>query len=304
MSGGRPWPRITVVTPSFNQAGFIEETLRSVLLQGYPNLEYIVMDGGSTDGSVEIIKKYAQWVDYWVSEPDGGQSAAINRGLGRGTGEFATWINSDDMLYKNALRAHALQNGFDTAKVYVGICAYADENGKNLKLHRGRIHSLEDLLRIPEIWRKGGNIVQPEVLFPRKLALEVGGLNPDNHYSMDYELWGKFFLAGAKFQYTDVPFGILRRRREQKSADGLRTTSTLIPAALRLLDLAEDLPKQKRDSIRESLHAYLAAYPEKHWKATGRLAKWGFPRPIVLAIRNSRQRLARTFRFLEARLHD
>src|SRR5262245_45129905 len=98
-----PWPRITIITPSFNQRLFVEATIRSVLLQGYDNLEYLVLDGGSTDGSVDIIRKYARWVDYWVSEPDGGQSAAINRGLKMGSGVFATWINSDDMLCKNAI---------------------------------------------------------------------------------------------------------------------------------------------------------------------------------------------------------
>src|SRR5262249_22787460 len=96
-------PRITVVTPSFNQGQFIEETIRSVLLQGYPDLEYFVLDGGSTDDSVAIIKKYSPWISFWASEVDGGQSAAINRGLRMGSGWYATWINSDDMLCKNAL---------------------------------------------------------------------------------------------------------------------------------------------------------------------------------------------------------
>ena len=104
---GHPWPRISVVTPSFNQGEFIEETIRSILLQGYPNLEYIVMDGGSTDNSVEIIKKYSPWLSYWISEPDAGQSDAINRGLKQASGDFATWINSDDLLCKNALVGHA-----------------------------------------------------------------------------------------------------------------------------------------------------------------------------------------------------
>src|SRR5262245_47037233 len=108
MPDGCPWPLISVVTPSLNQGKFIEETIRSVLLQGYPELEYIIIDGGSNDGSVEIIKKYSPWITYWVSEPDGGQSEAINRGLKRASGEFASWINSDDLLCKNALRSHAL----------------------------------------------------------------------------------------------------------------------------------------------------------------------------------------------------
>jgi len=88
MPDGRPWPRISIVTPSYNQAEFIEETIRSVLLQGYPDIEYIIIDGGSTDGSVKIIKKYEPWLTYWVSEPDRGQSHAINKGMKRATGEI------------------------------------------------------------------------------------------------------------------------------------------------------------------------------------------------------------------------
>uniref|UniRef100_B8HLJ5 Glycosyl transferase family 2 n=1 Tax=Cyanothece sp. (strain PCC 7425 / ATCC 29141) TaxID=395961 RepID=B8HLJ5_CYAP4 len=100
---GREWPKITIVTPSFNQGHFIEATIRSVLLQGYPNLEYLVLDGGSTDNSVEIIKKYEPWLTFWTSEPDGGQSGAINRGLRQSTGEWFNWLNSDDILLPNAL---------------------------------------------------------------------------------------------------------------------------------------------------------------------------------------------------------
>ena len=112
---GSRWPCITVITPSFNQGQFLEEAIRSVLLQGYPNLEYFVFDGGSSDNSSEIIKKYSSWLTYWVSEPDNGQSAVINRGLQMGTGFYATWINSDDMLCKNAFFEHASRIGFAKA---------------------------------------------------------------------------------------------------------------------------------------------------------------------------------------------
>ena len=103
MPNGQPWPRISIVTPSYNQGEFIEETIRSVLLQSYPNLEYIILDGGSTDATVEIIKKYERYLSYWASEPDGGQAAAINAGLGRITGEWFNWLNSDDILMPRAL---------------------------------------------------------------------------------------------------------------------------------------------------------------------------------------------------------
>jgi glycosyltransferase involved in cell wall biosynthesis len=105
MPDGKPWPRISIVTPSYNQGQFIEETIRSVLLQGYPNLEYIVMDGGSSDQSPAIIKKYERWLAYWQSEKDGGQVYALNDGFAKCSGDFLNWVNSDDFLHKNALRS-------------------------------------------------------------------------------------------------------------------------------------------------------------------------------------------------------
>jgi glycosyltransferase involved in cell wall biosynthesis len=98
----RTYPRISIVTPSYNQAQFIEETIRSILLQNYPNLEYIIIDGGSTDGTVEILKKYETWLTYWVSEPDRGQSHALNKGIERATGEWIGWQNSDDVYTEKA----------------------------------------------------------------------------------------------------------------------------------------------------------------------------------------------------------
>jgi len=104
MPDGRPWPKISIVTPNYNYGQFLEETIRSVLLQGYPNLEYIIIDGGSTDNSIEIIKKYEKWLAYWISEPDRGQSHAINKGLKMASGEWFNWINSDDLLMPHALK--------------------------------------------------------------------------------------------------------------------------------------------------------------------------------------------------------
>lgn len=103
MPDGRPWPRIFIVTPSYNQGQYIEETIRSVLLQGYPDLEYIIMNGGSTDGAVDVIRKYETWLTHWQSGPDGGQGTAINGGFARVTGVYFQWINSDDLLMRQAL---------------------------------------------------------------------------------------------------------------------------------------------------------------------------------------------------------
>lgn len=292
MPDGSEWPRVTVVTPSYNQEGFIEETLRSVLLQGYPNLEYLVLDGGSTDGSVAVIEKYAPWIDYWVSEPDGGQSAAINRGIRIGSGEFACWINSDDLLCHDALFEHANRVGFDPKVVYLGHCALIGADSSLLFVRSSRIHNLEDLLRVRDVWRQGQNITQAEVLFPRQLFMDTGGLDVSNHYSMDYELWGRFFLAGAEFRNTRVPFGMFRQQPDQKTRDRIETTNSMVDSALKLLNKASDIPAETREALRADLLAYREDYPDLMWRNSGRLARLGVPRSIGMRIRSLKARVA------------
>ena len=234
-----PWPRISVVTPSFNQARFLEATLRSILLQGYPNLEYFVMDGGSTDGSVDIIKKYAPWLTQWVSERDGGQSAAINRGLQLSSGLFSTWINSDDMLYRDALVSHASRVGFRPGVVYVGDCLYIDEHGQaaqpasrpRARLRGSGAHP-HGLARP----RQRGHIVQPEVLFPRQLALDVGGLDVAQSPHDGLRAVGQVPAWRARrFSTRRSPSacsGFTAHRRPDRAG---RTTQSLIDTAVKLV---------------------------------------------------------------------
>jgi len=282
MPDGSEWPRISVITPSYNQAPFLEATLRSVLLQRYPNLEYFVLDGGSTDGSIDIIQQYAPWLTGWVSERDGGQSAAINRGLRESTGLFAAWINSDDMLCRDALVNQATKVGFPPGTVFLGDCLYVDEHDGSTYWHRGRVRTFEDLVRVRTVWRapQRGHIVQPEVLFPRDLALSVGGLDVHNHRTMDYELWGRFFLAGATFCYTEVPFAIFRVHAAQKTGQNWAQTQSLVATAARLVSEAR-LP----DEERQALLADLAAYQRDCWRGSGPLARLGLPEGLVLSLR-------------------
>jgi glycosyltransferase involved in cell wall biosynthesis len=283
---GRDFPRISVITPSFNQGEFIEETIRSVLLQGYPDIEYLVLDGGSTDGSLDIIGKYSPWLSYWVSERDGGQSDGINRGLHRASGQFATWINSDDLLCKDALVDHALKVGFAPDTVYVGYCVYIDRDSRRLSSHRGRVFTFEDLVRIKDVWRgePRGHIDQPAVLFPRALAVSVGGLDVANHSTMDYDLWGQFFLAGAKFQYTDIQFGMFREHAAQKTHDALRQTESLIKSAAKLVNAA-NLAQESKNELLLDLDVYLRRFKKSYWEGTGRLAKMGLPPVVVNPLR-------------------
>jgi len=187
MPGGQPWPKISIVTPSYNQGRFIEETIRSVLLQGYPNLEYIVIDGGSTDSSVEIIKKYEEWLTYWVSEPDRGQSEAINKGFGKASGEIYTWLNSDDYLLGNALESIAkAYQASPGAGAWCGGCLLVDAKGKKLRVHwpnRGDADGIAD-------WSHN-YFVQPACFFSEKGWQECGPLDEGLHFAMDFDLWLK-----------------------------------------------------------------------------------------------------------------
>jgi glycosyltransferase involved in cell wall biosynthesis len=294
-------PKITIVTPSFKHGQFIEETIRSILLQGYPDIEYFIFDAGSTDETVDIIRKYSPWISFWVSEPDRGQSAAINRGLRMGSGSWATWINSDDMLCKDALTDHFGNKVYAEYVVYIGDCVMIDKAGNNLFTHRGRVQSLEDLVRIPSVWRAGGSIDQPAVLFPLELALRVGALNEENHYTMDYDLWGKFFLAGAQFRYTGIPFGIFRQHEEQKTRNILRQTEWLLNSARLLVTSANTFSAETKEEILSDLKAYQDAYPHELWKQTGRLAKAGIPPAIVTFIRSIKAKAQRSLTPVKSR---
>jgi Glycosyl transferase family 2 len=182
-ANGSAWPRVTVVTPSFNQADFIEETIRSVLLQGYPNLEYIIIDGGSTDGSVDIVKKYEEFLTYWVSEPDGGQTDAINKGLRRGTGDILAYLNSDDIYLPGAIISSIafLQRHPETSLMY----AYAERTDGNGRIFE-RVKSPPFDLRL---LATTCFIRQPTVFFRRCLLDEAGYFDVSLNYCMDYEYW-------------------------------------------------------------------------------------------------------------------
>jgi glycosyltransferase involved in cell wall biosynthesis len=176
-SNGVAWPRISIVTPSYNQGEFIEETIRSVLLQGYPDLEYLVVDGGSTDASVVIIEKYAPWLAYWVSEADGGQSCAINKGLSKITGEYCNWLNSDDILNNNCL---ALIAKAGTSEPDVDIISGA----RILKHVDTGYESIEDLYW--KYYLAGlGNFPQDATFFSRHLFNLAGPIDERLRFGLD-----------------------------------------------------------------------------------------------------------------------
>jgi glycosyltransferase involved in cell wall biosynthesis len=185
-------PKISVVTPSFNQAPFLEETIQSVLSQGYPDLEYIVMDGGSTDGSAEIIGKYADRLADWKSSKDGGQADAIRTGFTRATGEILCWLNSDDTMSPGTLRIvgrfFAANPGVDL--VY-GDLNLVDADGR-------RLYTARPLLRLGILVYENAFIPQQGMFWRRSLYERVGGLDPSLSFAMDFDLVVRFLLAGAR----------------------------------------------------------------------------------------------------------
>jgi hypothetical protein len=200
MPGGRPWPRFTVVTPSYNQAEFLEETIRSVLFQGYPNLEYFVVDGGSADGSVEIIRRYKPWLARWVSQPDGGQAEAIRKGFGWAAGELLAWLNSDDIYAPGAL-ATAARAFADRPEA---VLIYGDANviGRDSSLE-GPAHYVRPFDRA-YLLAESNLIAQPSAFFRRAAYAAAGGLDVSLHYVMDWDLWLRLEEQGPVHHLPEV----------------------------------------------------------------------------------------------------
>jgi GT2 family glycosyltransferase len=174
---------VSIVTPSFNQASYLEQTIQSVLSQDYPSVEYIVIDGASTDGSVEIIKRYSSRLAYWVSEKDNGQSDAINKGFARASGDIVAWLNSDDYYLPGAIKAavHAFEENPDVVLIYGNMLA-VDEHGQTFNTLKYKQLSLEDLLCFQIIG-------QPAVFMRRSALQKTGGLNASFHFLLDHLLW-------------------------------------------------------------------------------------------------------------------
>ncbi len=207
----RDYPKISIVTPSYMQAQFLEETIRSVLLQNYPDLEYIIIDGGSTDGSKEIIKKYAPWISYWVSERDKGQTHAINKGLERVSGEIFNWLNSDDWYTPGSLAEVADCFG-ENVRVVCGK-EYLVQ-GKTKEVSQGTFvsNSLEETL-------SKTHLDQPPTFFRMEYLKEVLPLNDSYQFMFDAEFWLRFLcLFGTEnIIKTDFVFNYFRLHDASKT---------------------------------------------------------------------------------------
>lgn len=215
-------PKITIVTPSYNQDQYLEDTILSVLGQGYPNLEYIIIDGGSTDNSVAIIRKYEQQITYWVSEPDKGLYDGLQKGFDKATGELMAWINADDMYHRKCLfRVAEIFEKFEHVHWIMGSNTFFDDRGHPF---------VYDDLPYAQRWSQqrlrlaDGHFIQQESVFWRRSLWEKAGGYLDQHYTLaaDFELWMRFFQF-EKLYTTDFLLAGFRLRNENQKSHHQRT---------------------------------------------------------------------------------
>lgn len=223
------YPKISIITPCFNSENYLEETIRSVILQEYPNLEYIIVDGGSKDTTIDIIKRYEPWISYWVSEADSGQSEAINKGIHRATGEWVAWINADDLYFPDTFKTIAgIIKKNKTTSWVVGSTVYIDNdfnkigefipelytaNGRDKKYQRG------EWLDFVCTKRSGIALSQPASFWRREAVVKAGYIDETLQYAMDHELYGRLAYQGFRPVLHKKPLACFRIHDQQKSTN-------------------------------------------------------------------------------------
>lgn len=212
---GNNYPKISIITPSYNQGQFLEETILSVLNQNYPNLEYIIIDGDSTDNSVEIIKKYEKHLAYWVSEKDNGQAHAINKGFKKATGDIVCWINSDDLLIKGALKT--------IANYFLSNPDVQFVNGYTLRIDKdSKILFNNHIMKQSVFFAKQGvfNIAQQSMFWKKELFAKIGFLDESFRAEMDKEFLIRILEAKIKIGHINKTLGAIRIHDSTKTKIG------------------------------------------------------------------------------------
>ncbi|HET9913108.1 MAG TPA: glycosyltransferase family 2 protein [Anaerolineales bacterium] len=261
---------VSIITPSYNQAPYVEQTIQSVLGQDYPRIEYILIDGGSTDNSAEIVRRYADHLAYWISEQDSGQAEAINKGFKRARGDILAWLNSDDYYLPNTIPAvlKCFEENPDVVMVYGDMLA-VNENGETINVLKYKQLSLEDLLCFQIIG-------QPSVFFRRAALDRAGPLDTTFHFLLDHHLWIRLAQQGRILHVPQVwsaaRYHARAKNRARAAEFGLE--------AFRLLDWANDQPGLSdafagvKRRARASAYRFQARYLLDGGKPSAALGAW------------------------------
>ncbi len=210
----KTYPKISVITPSYNQGIYIEETIQSVLNQNYPNLEYIIIDGGSNDSTVEVIKKYESKIDFWVSEKDKGQADAINRGFGKATGDILCWLNSDDYFFPETLKYVASQLNIEKKEILFGEVDHIFEPDKAVK-HSNVKNKFDNYnLELYDF------IIQPGSFWTKKVWESTGVVDEKLHFVFDWEWFLRAKKNNTEFKYSNKVMSMYRVHDAHKTSNG------------------------------------------------------------------------------------
>jgi glycosyltransferase involved in cell wall biosynthesis len=303
-------PLVSIVVPSYGQGAFLEETLVSVLAQDYPRLEVLVVDGGSTDDSVDVIRRHAGRLAWWVSEPDRGQADALNKGFARATGDLLGWVCSDDTLLPGAVSAVvAALKAEPAALLAYGDAVVVDAEGRRGDLLPSRPWDLVEMVRTCQ-----NHVVQPGSLFTRRAWELAGPLVVESHYYFDFELVLKLALAGSAVRLQQ-PLATYRLHAESKSTAGTLIKATDHQRLIAALFARDDLPAAVRAVEREARSRSELTAGEYYYAAgdlararacyvaglrlhpahldrrsAGLLARTLVPRPLLAAARSARSR--------------
>lgn len=266
-------PRISIITPSFNQGIYIEETIRSVLMQDYPELEYLIIDGGSTDGTVEIIKKYEPWLTYWETVQDRGQSHAINKGIKKATGDWVAWLNADDIYLPDTLFkvVSTIAQSPKPISWIVGTTIFTDSDLREISQFQPYLYTepSRDVNYVPMGWvdfvctkRSGIALPQPSSFWRRNAVLQAGGIDESLRYAMDHELYGRLAYQGFRPTLIKQALACFRTHHEQKTADfPLAFWKEELDVVYNWTDRIDSVEKQILESYGKWLEKYINHYP-------------------------------------------